>query len=44
LIAGADKRTALAALLRRSSELTAWQAVRGCQAVEVWADATALDA
>jgi 6-phosphogluconolactonase len=43
LIAGADKRTALAALLRRSSELTAWQAVRGCQAVEVWADATALD-
>jgi 6-phosphogluconolactonase len=43
LIAGADKRTALAGLLRRSSELTAWQAVRGCQAVEVWADATALD-
>jgi 6-phosphogluconolactonase len=43
LIAGADKRTALAALLRRSSELTAWQAVRECQAVEVWADATALD-
>jgi 6-phosphogluconolactonase len=44
LIAGADKRTALAALLRRSAELTAWQAVRGCQAVEVWADATALNA
>jgi 6-phosphogluconolactonase len=44
LIAGADKRTALAALLQRSTELTAWQAVRGCQAVEIWADATALSA
>jgi 6-phosphogluconolactonase len=43
LIAGADKRTALAAFLGRSDELTAWQAVRDCQAVEVWADPTALD-
>jgi 6-phosphogluconolactonase len=42
LIAGADKRPALAALLQRSTELTAWQAVRDCRAVEIWADATAL--
>ncbi|HEV2702679.1 MAG TPA: 6-phosphogluconolactonase [Steroidobacteraceae bacterium] len=43
LVAGADKRSALDALLRRRPDLTAWQAVRGCRAVEVWADATALD-
>ncbi len=42
LIAGADKRTALEALLKRRADLTAWQAVRGCRAVEVWADATSL--
>jgi 6-phosphogluconolactonase/glucosamine-6-phosphate isomerase/deaminase len=42
LVAGADKRTALDALLQRRATLTAWQAVRGCRAVEVWADATAL--
>jgi 6-phosphogluconolactonase len=42
VVAGADKRTALAALLRRATDLTAWQAVRGCRAVEVWADDAAL--
>ncbi len=42
LVAGADKRTAVEALLQRRADLTAWQAVRGCRAVEVWADATAL--
>jgi 6-phosphogluconolactonase len=42
LVAGADKRTAVDALLQHRPELTAWQAVRGCRAVEVWADATAL--
>lgn len=42
LVAGADKRTAMAALLQRRPQLTAWQAVRGCGAVEVWADPTAL--
>ena len=42
LVAGADKRTALDGLLRRHGGLTAWNAVRGCRAVEVWADAAAL--
>jgi 6-phosphogluconolactonase len=43
VIAGADKRTALAGLLRHQDDLTAWNAVRGCKTVEVWADAAALD-
>lgn len=38
VVAGAEKRTALAALLARSPALTAWQAVRGCKAVEVWTE------
>ena len=42
LVAGADKRTALDGLLRRQADLTAWNAVRDCKAVEVWADAAAL--
>jgi 6-phosphogluconolactonase/glucosamine-6-phosphate isomerase/deaminase len=42
LVAGADKRTALDGLLKRQGALTAWNAVRGCKAVEVWADAAAL--
>lgn len=42
VVAGADKRTALDGLLRRQDGLTAWNAVRGCKAVEVWADAAAL--
>ena len=44
LVAGADKRNAVDALLGRRSDLTAWAAVRGCRAVEVWADGTALGA
>ncbi len=42
LVAGADKRNAVEALLQRRSDLTAWQAVRNCRAVELWADAAAL--
>jgi 6-phosphogluconolactonase len=41
VVAGADKHGALAALLQREAQLTAWQAVRACRAVEVWADAAA---
>jgi 6-phosphogluconolactonase len=44
VVAGAQKRAALAALLDRNPELTAWQAVSGCEAVEVWADGEALPA
>jgi 6-phosphogluconolactonase/glucosamine-6-phosphate isomerase/deaminase len=42
VVAGTDKQTAVAALLARRPDLTAWQAVRGCQEVEIWADASAL--
>ncbi len=42
LVAGTDKQAAVAGLLQRSPDLTAWAAVRGCRAVEVWADANAL--
>lgn len=38
VVAGAEKRTALAALLERSPALTAWKAVSGCKAVEVWTE------
>ncbi len=38
VVAGADKRRALAALVSRSAELTAWQAVRGCAAIEIWTE------
>ncbi len=38
VVAGAEKRTALAALLARSPALTAWQAVSGCKSVEVWTE------
>ncbi|MGH8228554.1 MAG: 6-phosphogluconolactonase [Steroidobacteraceae bacterium] len=38
VVAGAEKRTALAALLERRPELTAWRAVSGCKAIEVWAE------
>jgi len=44
LVAGPDKRAAVDALRRRSPDLTAWQAVRGCRAVQLWADAAALGA
>lgn len=42
VVAGARKRTALAALLDRNADLAAWQAVAGCAAIEVWADREAL--
>ncbi len=42
LVAGADKRAAVAGLMDRRADLTAWNAVRGCRSVEVWADASAL--
>lgn len=41
VVAGAEKRRALAALLGQSPSLTAWQAVRGCSSVEIWADRAA---
>lgn len=42
MVAGADKQSAVASLLDRRPDLTAWAAVRGCRAVEIWADASAL--
>jgi 6-phosphogluconolactonase len=44
LVAGSDKQGAVDGLLRRRPDLTAWAAVRGCRAVEVWADTSALAA
>jgi 6-phosphogluconolactonase len=41
VVAGAEKREALAALFARSPALTAWQAVHGCSAIEIWADRAA---
>ncbi len=38
VVAGAEKRAALAALLERSAALTAWQAVSGCKSVEIWTE------
>lgn len=38
VVAGADKRAALAALLARDPALTAWRAVSGCSAIEVWTE------
>lgn len=38
VVAGADKRTVLAALLARDSNLIAWRAVLGCRHVEVWCE------
>jgi 6-phosphogluconolactonase len=43
LVAGADKRTAVAGLLQRRPDLTAWAAVRSCRSVEIWADSSALN-
>ena len=37
MVAGADKLTALEALLQRKEDLVAWQAVQHCHSVEVWA-------
>jgi 6-phosphogluconolactonase len=41
VVAGADKRIALARLLARSADSVAWRAVSACASVEVWADASA---
>jgi 6-phosphogluconolactonase len=41
VVAGTDKRAAVAALLQRRADLPAWAAVRGCRSVEVWADGAA---
>ncbi|HEV2284710.1 MAG TPA: 6-phosphogluconolactonase [Steroidobacteraceae bacterium] len=38
VVAGADKRDAVRALLAHSAALTAWRAVSGCARVELWAD------
>src|SRR6185312_7906548 len=42
VVAGDDKRAALAALLARDPKLTAYRAVAACPAVEVWTEPTAL--
>jgi 6-phosphogluconolactonase len=42
VVAGAEKRPALAALLARSPDVTAWRALSGCRSIEVWADPEAL--
>jgi 6-phosphogluconolactonase len=41
VVAGADKRPALEALMQHRPDLTAWAAVRGCRTVAVWADSAA---
>lgn len=41
VVAGADKRDAVRALLARSAGLTAWRAVSGCARVELWTDRAA---
>jgi 6-phosphogluconolactonase len=41
VVAGAEKRAALASLCARSAALTAWRAVRGCSAIEIWTDRAA---
>jgi 6-phosphogluconolactonase len=44
LVAGSDKRSAVAGVLQRRPDVTAWAAVRACRSVEIWADASALPA
>jgi len=44
VVAGADKRAAVARLLARDPELTAWRAVAGCGRVELWVDEAAAPA
>jgi 6-phosphogluconolactonase len=41
VVAGSDKRAALARLAARDPTLTAWRAVERCARVEIWADAEA---
>lgn len=38
VVAGADKREAVARLIARDPQLTAWRAVAGCARVELWVD------
>jgi 6-phosphogluconolactonase len=42
VVAGAEKRNALARLLARDPALTAWQAIRGREVIEIWSDSEAL--
>jgi len=44
VVAGADKRESVRALLARSPTLTAWRAVAGCARVELWMDQAAAPA
>jgi 6-phosphogluconolactonase len=39
VVAGADKRTAATALVRRDPSLIAWRAIEACACVELWVDA-----
>jgi 6-phosphogluconolactonase len=41
VVAGADKRDAVARLIAEDPQLTAWRAVAGCARVELWVDQTA---
>jgi 6-phosphogluconolactonase len=41
VVAGADKRDAVARLIAGDPQLTAWRAVAGCARVELWVDQTA---
>ena len=38
VVVGAEKRDALAALLRRDPELIAWRVLKGCRNIEVWCE------
>jgi len=42
LVAGADKRGALQALLNRSADSIAWNVISGCRHIEVWTEPAAL--
>ncbi len=41
VVAGAEKRAAVRALLAQDPQLTAWRAVAGCARVELWVDQSA---
>ena len=41
VVAGADKRDVVRALVARSPQLTAWRAISGCARVELWMDQAA---
>lgn len=44
VVAGADKRDAVARLLAQDPGLAAWRAVSGCERVELWVDQAAAEA